>query len=239
MAEPIILYIETATDICSVAVSQGEELLALVESGAERSHATLLNRFIREACAIAGKDLKQMDAIAVSKGPGSYTGLRIGVSTAKGLAYALSKPLLSCGTIESMAHSALQRPEVQNLIKLYGNQLLLCPMLDARRMEVYTAFFSPECEEKREVRAVIIETNSFEDLLEKHQICFFGNGAEKCKELISHPNAHFMDGLNPSSAAMTTPVLRLFQLSEFEDVAYFEPFYLKDFVATKPRKKIL
>lgn len=239
MAEPIILYIETATDICSVAVSQGEELLALVESGAERSHATLLNRFIREACAIAGKDLKQMDAIAVSKGPGSYTGLRIGVSTAKGLAYALSKPLLSCGTIESMAHSALQRPEVQNLIKQYGNQLMLCPMLDARRMEVYTAFFSPECEEKREVRAVIIETNSFEDLLEKHQICFFGNGAEKCKELISHPNAHFMDGLNPSSAAMTTPVLRLFQLSEFEDVAYFEPFYLKDFVATKPRKKIL
>ncbi|MDX2431624.1 MAG: tRNA (adenosine(37)-N6)-threonylcarbamoyltransferase complex dimerization subunit type 1 TsaB [Bacteroides sp.] len=239
MAEPIILYIETATDICSVAVSQGEELLALVESGAERSHATLLNRFIREACAIAGKDLKQMDAIAVSKGPGSYTGLRIGVSTAKGLAYALNKPLLSCGTIESMAHSALQRPEVQNLIKQYGNQLLLCPMLDARRMEVYTAFFSPECEEKREVRAVIIETNSFEDLLEKHQICFFGNGAEKCKELISHPNAHFMDGLNPSSAAMMTPVLRLFQLSEFEDVAYFEPFYLKDFVATKPRKKIL
>lgn len=239
MAEPVILYIETATDICSVAVSQGEELLALVESGAERSHATLLNRFIREACATAGKDLKQVDAIAVSKGPGSYTGLRIGVSTAKGLAYALNKPLLSCGTIESMAHSALQRPEVQNLIEQYGNQLLLCPMLDARRMEVYTAFFSPDCEEKREVRAVIIEENSFEDLLEKHQICFFGNGAEKCMELISSPNAHFMDGLNPSSAAMMTPALRSFQLSKFEDVAYFEPFYLKDFVATKPRKKIL
>ncbi len=239
MPEPIILYIETATDICSVAVSQGEELLALVESGAERSHATLLNRFIREACATAGKDLKQMDAIAVSKGPGSYTGLRIGVSTAKGLAYALDKPLLSCGTIESMAYSAIQRPEVQKLIKLYGKQLLLCPMLDARRMEVYTAFFSPACEEKRTVKAEIIEENSFQDLLEKHQICFFGNGAEKCKELISHPGAHFMDGLNPSSGAMITPVLRHFQLSEFEDVAYFEPFYLKDFVATLPRKKML
>ncbi len=239
MPEPLILCIETATDICSVAVSQGEEILALVESGAERSHATLLNRFIREASILAGKDLKQLDAIAISKGPGSYTGLRIGVSTAKGLAYALNKPLLSCGTLESMAYSAVQHEEVQALIKLYGDRLLLSPMLDARRMEVYTAFFSTTCELKKKVTAEIIDENSFKELLEKHQICFFGNGAEKCREVINHPNAHLIDGLNPSSGAMIKPVLRHFLLSEFEDVAYFEPFYLKDFVATLPRKKIL
>jgi tRNA threonylcarbamoyladenosine biosynthesis protein TsaB len=239
MSEPLILHIETATDICSVAVSQGEKILALVESGAERSHATLLNRFIREACGIAGKEMKQLDAIAVSKGPGSYTGLRIGVSTAKGLAYALKKPLLSCGTIESLAHSAVQRPELKELIKKYGDQLLLCPMLDARRMEVYTAFFSPTFDVIRDVSAEIIEKNSFVELLEKHQICFFGNGAAKCREALTHSNAFFIEDLNPSSAAMIKPVLRHFQLSEFEDVAYFEPFYLKDFVATTPRKKLL
>lgn len=239
MSEPLILHIETATDICSVTVSQGEEILALVESGAERSHATLLNRFIREACSDAGKELKQMDAIAVSKGPGSYTGLRIGVSTAKGLAYALNKPLLSCGTIESMAHLAAQHPELKDPIKKYGDNLLLSPMLDARRMEVYTAFFLSNCDMIRDVTAEIIDENSFVELLDKHQICFFGNGAAKCREFITHSNAFFIEDLNPSSAAMLKPVLRRFQHSEFEDVAYFEPFYLKDFVATKPRKKIL
>jgi len=239
MTEPLILHIETATDICSVAVSEGENMLALVESGAERSHATLLNRFIREAAETAGIELKQLDGIAVSKGPGSYTGLRIGVSTAKGLAYALNIPLLSCGTIESMAHSAVQRNEVQKLIHTYGDQLLLCPMLDARRMEVYTALFSPACEMIKEVTAEILDESSFADLLVKHHVCFFGNGAEKSREVITHSNAHFVEDLNPSSGAMIIPVLNNFLHSEFEDVAYFEPFYLKDFVATIPRKKIL
>ncbi|MCP4310990.1 MAG: tRNA (adenosine(37)-N6)-threonylcarbamoyltransferase complex dimerization subunit type 1 TsaB [Bacteroidetes bacterium] len=239
MTEPLILHIETATDICSVAVSEGEKLLALVESGPERSHATLLNRFIREAVDEAGKSLKQLDAIAVSKGPGSYTGLRIGVSTAKGLAYGLEKPLLSCGTILSMACAAVQDPEVKGLISKYGDQLLICPMLDARRMEVYSAFFSPACEYFREVSADIIDENSYKNLLENHQICFFGNGAAKCREFINDPGAHFIDRLNPSAGAMIFPVLHQFRKSEFEDVAYFEPFYLKDFVATKPRKKIL
>lgn len=239
MPDPIILHIETATDICSVAVSKGEDLIALVESGPERSHATLLNRFIREAMEVAGLELKQVDAFAVSKGPGSYTGLRIGVSTAKGLAYALKKPLLSCGTLESMTHLAVKQKEVQALISTYGDQLLLCPMLDARRMEVYTALFSPDCDMKKAVSAEIIDENSFQDLLQNQAICFFGNGAEKCKELIRHPSAHFFDGLNPSAGAMLKPVLSKYLQSDFEDVAYFEPFYLKDFVATKPRKKIL
>lgn len=239
MKEPLILYIETATDICSVAVSEGEKLLALVESGPERSHATLLNRFIREAMTKVGKDLKQVDAIAVSKGPGSYTGLRIGVSTAKGVAYALEKPLLSCGTILAMAHVAISQPEIQKLVSAYGDKLLLCPMLDARRMEVYTAFFTPNCVYKKEVTADIIDEDSYKDLLEKHHICFFGNGAAKCREFITSPNAHFINGLNPSSEAMIKPVLEQYRKLEFEDVAYFEPFYLKDFVATKPRKKLL
>jgi len=239
MSDPLILHIETATDICSVAVSRGEEILALAESGAERSHATLLNKFIREAAGIAGMELKQLDAIAVSKGPGSYTGLRIGVSTAKGLAYALNKPLLSCSTIESLAHLAVQQKKVQDLIRHYPGELLLCPMLDARRMEVYTAILRPGCNLKRGVSAEIIDENSFKDLLEKHQVIFFGNGAEKCKELINHSNAHYLDELNPSAKAMVKPVLDKYNRSEFEDVAYFEPFYLKDFVATIPRKKIL
>lgn len=239
MAKPLILHIETATDICSVALSRGAEVLSLVESGEERSHATLLNRFIRKAAANAGTELKQLDAVAVSKGPGSYTGLRIGVSTAKGLSYALKKPLLSCGTIESMAHSAMHRQELQKLLEIHGDQLLLSPMLDARRMEVYTAFFSPAFKIIRDVKAEIIDESSFSDLLDRHPVCFFGNGAEKCRDVITHRNAHFLAGLNPSSEAMIKPVLSKFLRSEFEDVAYFEPFYLKDFVATTPRKKIL
>lgn len=239
MAGPLILHIETATDICSVAVSEGKELLALVESGHERSHATLLNRFIREAIGEAGRTLRQLDAISVSKGPGSYTGLRIGVSTAKGLAYALEIALLSCGTLESMAHGAVKHPEVKNLITTYGDQLLLCPMLDARRMEVYTAFFSSKCIYTREVTADIIDEKSYKELLAKHHICFFGNGAPKVSELIKNPHAHFIDELHPTSGAMILPVLEQYLKSEFEDVAYFEPFYLKDFVATLPRKKVL
>ena len=239
MKEPLILHIETATDICSVAVSEGEKILALVESGPERSHATLLNRFIREATAKAGKNIKQLDAIAVSKGPGSYTGLRIGVSTAKGLAYALEKPLLSCGTILNMAYAAFENPLVQKLVAAHGKKLLLCPMLDARRMEVYTSFFTPTFETVREVKADIIDEHSYKELMEGHQVCFFGNGAKKCQEHLKGPNIHFIEGINPSSGAMVIPVLNQYQQSDFEDVAYFEPFYLKDFVATIPKNKIL
>jgi tRNA threonylcarbamoyladenosine biosynthesis protein TsaB len=129
--------------------------------------------------------------------------------------------------------------EVQDLINLYSGHLLLCPMLDARRMEVYTAILSPNCKLIRDVSAEIIDENSYKDLLEKHHIIFFGNGADKCKELINHSNAHYLDELNPSARAMVKPVLNKFIRSEFEDVAYFEPFYLKDFVATVSRKKIL
>jgi tRNA threonylcarbamoyladenosine biosynthesis protein TsaB len=239
MTGPLILHIETATDICSVALSEGDQQLSLVESGQERSHASLLNIFIRQAVNEAGKELKDLDAIAVSKGPGSYTGLRIGVSTAKGLAYALEIPLLASGTLENMASGAVSHAAVRELITIHGELLLLCPMLDARRMEVYAGFYTLKSELFREVSADIIDEESYRKILESHQVCFFGNGADKCKAVLDHPSAHFIDGINPSAATMIAPILKKYQLKQFEDVAYFEPFYLKDFIATIPKKKVL
>jgi len=239
MTGPLILHIETATDICSVALSAGDQQLSLVESGQERSHASLLNKFIRQAVAMAGKELKDLDAIAVSKGPGSYTGLRIGVSTAKGLAYALEIPLLASGTLENMASGAVSNPAVRELITIHSEHLLLCPMLDARRMEVYAGFYTLKGKVFREVSADIIDEESYRKILESHQVCFFGNGADKCKTALDHLSAHFIDGINPSAASMIPPILKKYQLKQFEDVAYFEPFYLKDFIATIPKKKLL
>lgn len=239
ISDPLILHIETATDICSVAISAGDKILSLVESGAERNHATLLNQFIREVLKDSGYEMPELGGVAVSKGPGSYTGLRIGVSTAKGISYALGIPLLSCGTVENMVYAAKEHKEVQQLASKSNNDLLLCPMLDARRMEVYTAFYSSGLKVIREVSADIVDANSYLDLLDKHTVCFFGNGAQKCREVITHPNARFLDNINPSAGAMVSPVLDRFRNGEFEDVAYFEPFYLKDFIATTPRKKVL
>jgi len=238
MNQALILHIETATDICSVAISEGDQQLALAESGPERSHATLLNSFIRECLQKSGKELKQFDAVAVSKGPGSYTGSRIGVSTAKGIAYALDRSLLSSGTLENMAHGADTHPAIRSLISKYETSLLLCPMLDARRMEVYSAFFTPGMDAVRPVTADIVDPDSFRDLLEKHQVVFFGNGSEKCEQVLKHSHAHFVPGVNPSASHMIKPVLKRFAEQQFEDVAYFEPFYLKDFIATIPKKKI-
>ncbi len=239
MSQALILHIETATDICSVALSKGDQQLSLLESDKERSHATLLNQFIRKALEEAGHALKQLDGVAVSKGPGSYTGLRIGVSTAKGIAYALGIPLLASGTLENMAHGAFAHPEVIRLIENSGEQVLLCPMLDARRMEVYAGFYAPDQSIFREVRADIIDGDSYKEILAKHQVCFFGNGSGKCRESLSHPHAHFIEGINPSATSMIEPVLSRYQKEQFEDVAYFEPFYLKDFIATTPKKKVL
>lgn len=239
MEKPLILHIETATDVCSVAISEGDHLLALVESGPERSHATQLNRFIRDAEVRSGRKLQDLDAVAVSKGPGSYTGLRIGVSTAKGLSYGLEKSLLSCGTLENLSFAARNHPVVQEFYATYGERLLLCPMLDARRMEVYSAIYTFNAGHFREVSADVIDPTSYSDLLENQPICFFGPGAAKCREVITAANALFVEGLNPSAGFMISPVLKSYQQGQFEDVAYFEPFYLKDFVATKPRKKVL
>ena len=239
MTGPLILHIETATEICSVALSEGDQQLSLVESDAERSHATLLNAFIRKVFKESGRGFNQLDAIAISKGPGSFTGLRIGVSTAKGLAFGLEIPLLSSGTLNNMAYGALNHPSIQAIIDKHGTELLLCPMLDARRMEVYACFFTTDMTVIREVAADVIEGDSYRDILDKHHICFFGNGSLKCKEVLDHPNAHFVSELNPSAAQMIAPAFDRYKQQQFEDVAYFEPFYLKDFIATIPKKKVL
>jgi tRNA threonylcarbamoyladenosine biosynthesis protein TsaB len=239
MPGPLILHIETATDICSVALSEGDQQLSLTESGQERSHARLLNTFIRQSVDKAGLSFKDLDAVAVSKGPGSYTGLRIGVSTAKGLAYALEIPLLASGTLENMASGILSHPSVKELASIHGDKLLLCPMLDARRMEVYAGFFTLDSGIHREVMADIIGEESYREILNSFFVCFFGNGADKCKSALSHSNAHFIDDIFPSASTMITPILRKYRENKFEDVAYFEPYYLKDFIATVPKKKVL
>ena len=239
MTDPLILHIETATDICSVALSEGDRQLSLVESDQARSHASLLNSFIRESISQAGKELKDLDGVAVSKGPGSYTGLRIGVSTAKGLSYALEIPLLATGTLESMANGSLSHAAIRELISIHDDLILLCPMLDARRMEVYAGFYTIKGNLFRQVSADIIDEESYHEILEAHPVCFFGNGADKCKAVLDHPNALFIDGINPSATTMIDPILKKYQLKQFEDVAYFEPFYLKDFIATVPKKKVL
>lgn len=223
----IILGIETATKICSVAISKGNQLLALVEEGGEYSHAEKLNGFIQECLSKANLSLNQIDAIAVSKGPGSYTGLRIGVSTAKGLCYSLNKPLISVDTLQAMALKQQQKIKVD----------LYCPMIDARRMEVYTALYDLNNQLIQEVSAKIIDESSFSEYMSTKKIAFFGDGADKCNEVLEHnSNAIFsIDGM-PSAQFINEIALLKIQENKFEDVAYFEPYYLKDFVATTAKK---
>jgi tRNA threonylcarbamoyladenosine biosynthesis protein TsaB len=224
---PIILCLETSTKACSVALGQNGKFLALKESLDEQySHAENLTLYIEEVCRLANIHLQDVDAIAVSKGPGSFTGLRIGVSTAKGLCYALDKPLIAINSLEAMAIGQIQNPK-------FKIQNLFCPMIDARRMEVYCAIYDEQGHEIKKTSAEIVDENSFSDLLQKNKIYFFGDGAEKCKSKISHPNAIFIDNINPSTKFMIPIAEKYFLENKFEDVAYFEPFYLKDFVDTK------
>lgn len=222
----LILNIETATKNCSISISKGEEVIAIKELNEGKfSHAEKLHTFILDVLLEAGKDINDLDAIAISKGPGSYTGLRIGVSAAKGLCYILDKPLISVSTLEVIA---LQIP-------LKENELVIS-LLDARRMEVYSGVFDHDYQQVRQTEAEIINENSFEDLLENGIVYFAGDGAEKCKEIIKHYNARFMPNIYPSAREMAKISSYKFDIADFEDVAYFEPFYLKDFVAGKPKK---
>jgi len=238
MTRPCILHLETATNICSVAVSKGDKLAALRESSEEKSHARLLSVFIREALQEASLKAADLDAVAVSKGPGSYTGLRIGVSTAKGLGYGLNIPVIGIITLRAMAAGALIIPAIQSLQK-QSDPPLLCPMLDARRMEVYTGLYTPLLKPVQEISAVILDKTSFREQLENHRMVFFGNGMPKFRETVTHPNAVFNQDVVPSAQFMIPLALEAFHDRKFEDVAYFEPFYLKDFIATTPRKKVL
>ncbi|HEY9114749.1 MAG TPA: tRNA (adenosine(37)-N6)-threonylcarbamoyltransferase complex dimerization subunit type 1 TsaB [Bacteroidales bacterium] len=230
-----ILHIETSSQVCSVSVSKNGNVAAIKESTDKNSHAELVTIFSEEVLKETGKAFSDLDAIAVSMGPGSYTGLRIGVSTAKGFCFAIDKPLIAISTLEAMACGMVKFAKKSGFI--HKNHLF-CPMIDARRMEVYTAVFDSELKTIQEISAEIIDETSFAELLEKHPILFAGDGAEKCKDLFSsEKNAHFLDDFNPSSAFMAELAEKKFNAGNFENLAYFEPFYLKDFVSGIPKVK--
>lgn len=220
----LILNIETATTNCSVSVSQkGKTLFLKEDNNSNYSHAESLHVFIDAVLKESNTTLDALDAIAVSKGPGSYTGLRIGVSAAKGLCFALNKPLISTSTLEALAYQV--KPESGCIV----------PMLDARRMEVYSAIFDENHHLVRETQAQILDEHSFGDYLQQLKVYFVGNGVEKAKEIITHANAVFIDGKLPSANEMSMLAYNKYKISDFEDVAYFEPYYLKDFIALKPK----
>lgn len=217
-----ILNIETATTNCSVSISKEGKVLFLKEdNNLQYSHAESLHVFISEILKQANILPSQLDAIAVSKGPGSYTGLRIGVSAAKGLCYALDKPLISVNTLQSLAHQV----EV--------NDAVIIPMLDARRMEVYSAIYNANHHLLRDTEAQILEEGSFKAYLELGNVYFIGNGTPKAKTIITHPNAIFIDDKLPSAREMGSLSYEKYKISDLEDVAYFEPYYLKEFLGLK------
>ncbi len=221
----IILSIETSTTNCSVSLSkQGETLVLKEDYNINYSHAELLHVFIDDVLKTANIKKTEIDAIAVSKGPGSYTGLRIGVSAAKGLCYALDKPLISVSTLHALAR------------QLDTQEGVIVPMLDARRMEVYSALYDYEFNLIRTIEAQILDELSFKEELNKGKVFFIGNGTGKTKALLSHDNAVYIDNRLPSSKEMSALAYNKYKIGEIEDVAYFEPFYLKDFIALKPKK---
>lgn len=222
----VILQIETTTTNCSVAISKEGKTIALKEKRDQKYiHAESLHTFIKEALQDASLSLKQLDAVAVSEGPGSYTGLRIGVSSAKGLCYALEKPLIGVPTLEILAR------------QLPIETGYLIPMLDARRMEVYTSVFNAAYELIKPTWAEIITENSFQNELSAGTVHFLGNGVLKCLEVLKNSNAVFHEDIDlPSANEMSSIAFKKFKTGNFDNVAYFEPYYLKDFIATKPKK---
>ena len=228
-----ILHIETSTNVCSVAVSEDSQCIFHQEERGERgAGAERLGSMIDEALSFTDSHAIPFDAVSVSCGPGSYTGLRIGVSMAKGVCYGRNLKLIAVPTLELLCVPVLLRnPEMDD-------EALLCPMLDARRMEVYAALYDRSLKTVRQVSADIVDGDSYLPWLDKHPVYFFGNGAMKCKDTIRHPNAHFIEGIEPLAKWMQPLAERRLLNGTTEDVAYFVPFYLKDFVAIKPKKLI-
>lgn len=227
-----ILHIETSTQVCSVAVSQdGLCLFERVDRDGP-NHGTVLGVFVDEALAFVDSQGLPLDAVGVSGGPGSYTGLRIGVSMAKGICYGRGAQLLSVPTLELLCVPVLLEERAAE------EDALLCPMLDARRMEVYAALYDRSLRPQREVGADIVDGDTYRQWLDAHPVYFFGNGAAKCREVIDHPNARFLDGVEPLAKWMLPIADRRLLQRQVEDVAYYVPFYLKDFVA-KPSRKLI
>ncbi|MCQ2066036.1 MAG: tRNA (adenosine(37)-N6)-threonylcarbamoyltransferase complex dimerization subunit type 1 TsaB [Bacteroidaceae bacterium] len=226
-----ILHIESAAEGCSVAVSEEGELLFFKEDHAERNNAVTLGVFVDEAMSLIDSRGLEMTAVSVSEGPGSYTGLRIGVSMAKGICYARGAKLIAVPTLKLLCVPLLLGDELPE-------DALLCPMIDARRMEVYSAVYDRALSEVRGTRADIVDAATYCGYLDAHPVYFLGNGSQKCSTIINHPNAHFVPDCRPL-AKWSFPIAEKALLEgKTEDVAYFEPFYLKDFIALKPKKLI-
>ena len=224
-----ILNIETSTDVCSVSVSQDGACIFSQEDHEGPNHAVKLGTFVDEALSFADSHALPLDAVAVSCGPGSYTGLRIGASMAKGICFGQDLKLIAVPTLELMAVPVLLREEVEE-------GALLCPMIDARRMEVYSAVYDRALHEVRGIQADVVDAETYREYLDRGPVYFFGNGAEKCMEVINHPNARLIKGVEPLAKWMFPIAERRIAQEKYEDVAYFVPFYLKDFVAHQPKK---
>lgn len=227
-----ILHIETSTDICSVAVSEDGQVIFEEQDHSGPNHAERLGVFVDEALSFTDSHAIPFDAVAVSCGPGSYTGLRIGVSMAKGVCYARSLKLVAVPTLELLCVPVLLREVIAE------ESALLCPMLDARRMEVYAALYDRGLNTVREIRADVVDEQTYKPWLDERPVYFFGNGAKKCMDIIAHPNARYLDGVEPIAKWMQPLAERRFLNGRFEDVAYFVPFYLKDFVAKMPHNPL-
>ena len=227
-----LILIETSTALCSAALAEDGVITLYRESSAPKAHASLTAVFIQEMLEEKGLTIADCDAVCVSKGPGSYTGLRVGVSTAKGLCFGSGKPLLAVGTLDTLVAQAADAATSEE-----GSYSFIIPMIDARRMEVYTAVFAPDGTQITETAPAIIDENSFADYLEQGPVLFIGDGAGKCAEVIKHQNATFLQCW-PKASAMPGPAMKAYKEKRFEDVAYFEPFYLKEFVATVSKKKM-
>lgn len=252
-----LILIETSTALCSAALAEDGVITAYRESSAPKAHASLTAVFIQEMLEETGLTIADCDAVCVSKGPGSYTGLRVGVSTAKGLCFGSGKPLIAIGTLdiltaqaqEASPETGIADPSETVIADLTGNPSHIVPMIDARRMEVYAATFkrtdtpanhseaTPRYTQITETAPAIIDETSYTDLLNEGPVLFIGDGAGKCADVIKHPNATFIQCW-PKASAMLQPALRAYRERRFEDVAYFEPFYLKEFVATVSKKKL-
>ena len=226
-----ILHIETSATVCSVAVSEDGQCIFDQADHSGPNHAERLGTMIDEAMSFTDNHAIPFDAVAVSCGPGSYTGLRIGVSMAKGICYGRDLKLIGVPTLQLLCVPVLLRHELED-------DALLCPMLDARRMEVYAAVYDRALHELRPVGADVVDADTYRQYLDEHPVYFFGPGAAKCMETINHPNAHLIEGIEPLAKYMQPLAERRFLNEEYEDVAYFVPFYLKDFVAKQPKKLI-
>ena len=227
-----ILNIETSTSVCSVALGSDGQIVDHYENYDGLNHATLLSKYIKDVLETAARKEMSIDAIAVSIGPGSYTGLRIGLSQAKGLSFGLGVPLIGVNTLQLLTVSTMFQ-------EFFDDDVLFAPMIDARRMEVYTAVYNSDLTPLLEPQPMILDENSFEELLSNHRLVIMGNGSEKASKVINNRNARFIQGVKPVAVDMLALSEKAYRENTFIDVAYSTPLYLKDFQATVPKKKVL